>query len=111
MNDWFHELPVLWMALLVFGITYLLALGIHAAQREIISALEAALDARVLARATGTDSADGDGDGDGENLDLHSALRQGIRYDLQQRLRRGKEKSSRKNPNAGAFLCVRIGDG
>ena len=30
MNDWFHELPVLWMALLVFGITYLLALGIHA---------------------------------------------------------------------------------
>ena len=46
MNDWFHELPVLWMALLVFGITYLLALGIHAAQREIISALESALDAR-----------------------------------------------------------------
>src|SRR5215469_3832354 len=30
MNDWFHEMPVLWMALLVFGITYLLALGIHA---------------------------------------------------------------------------------
>ena len=30
MDDWFHELPVLWMALLVFGITYLLALGIHA---------------------------------------------------------------------------------
>jgi hypothetical protein len=30
MNDWFHELPVLWMALLVFGITYLLSLGIHA---------------------------------------------------------------------------------
>ena len=30
MSDWFHELPVLWMALLVFGITYLLALGIHA---------------------------------------------------------------------------------
>ena len=30
MNDWFHELPVPWMALLVFGITYLLALGIHA---------------------------------------------------------------------------------
>ena len=30
MNDWFHELPVLWMALLVFGITYLLAVGIHA---------------------------------------------------------------------------------
>jgi hypothetical protein len=29
MNDWFHELPVPWMALLVFGITYLLALGIH----------------------------------------------------------------------------------
>jgi hypothetical protein len=30
MNDWFHELPVPWMALLVFGITYLLALGIRA---------------------------------------------------------------------------------
>src|SRR5215467_15492973 len=30
MNDWFHELPLFWMALLVFGITYLLALGIHA---------------------------------------------------------------------------------
>jgi len=29
MNDWFHELPVPWMALLVFGITYMLALGIH----------------------------------------------------------------------------------
>jgi hypothetical protein len=29
MNDWFHELRVLWMALLVFGFTYLLALGIH----------------------------------------------------------------------------------
>ena len=30
MNDWFHELPVPWMAMLVFSITYLLALGIHA---------------------------------------------------------------------------------
>ena len=30
MNDWFHELPVLWMALLVFGITFLLSLGFHA---------------------------------------------------------------------------------
>jgi hypothetical protein len=29
MNDWFHGLPVPWMGLLVFGITYLLAFGIH----------------------------------------------------------------------------------
>jgi len=29
MSDWFHELPVLWMALLIFGFTYLLALAIH----------------------------------------------------------------------------------
>ena len=25
MNDWLHNLPVAWMALLVFGVTYLLA--------------------------------------------------------------------------------------
>ena len=30
MSDWFHELPVPWMALLVFGFTYLLALAIQA---------------------------------------------------------------------------------
>jgi len=30
MDDWFHELPVAWMALFVFGLTYLLALVIHA---------------------------------------------------------------------------------
>jgi Protein of unknown function (DUF4239) len=30
MSDWFHELPVPWMALLVFGFTYMLALAIHA---------------------------------------------------------------------------------
>ena len=30
MSNWFHELPVSWMALLVFGFTYLLALAIHA---------------------------------------------------------------------------------
>src|SRR4051795_3993729 len=30
MSDWFHELPVPWMALLVFGFTYLLGLVIHA---------------------------------------------------------------------------------
>src|SRR6202043_1024965 len=30
MSDWFHELPVPWMALLFFGFTYLLALAIHA---------------------------------------------------------------------------------
>src|SRR6516165_11722586 len=30
MDDWFHELPVASMALLVFGLTYLLALAIHA---------------------------------------------------------------------------------
>ena len=30
MSDWFHELPVHWMALLVFGFTFMLALVIHA---------------------------------------------------------------------------------
>jgi len=30
MNNWIHELLVPWMALLVFGFTYLLALAIHA---------------------------------------------------------------------------------
>jgi Protein of unknown function (DUF4239) len=30
MSDWFHELPVPWMALLVFGFTYVLALAIDA---------------------------------------------------------------------------------
>ena len=30
MSDWFHELPVPWMALLVFGFTYALALALHA---------------------------------------------------------------------------------
>src|SRR3954464_9180302 len=30
MSDWFHELPVSWMALLVFGVTCLLALAIQA---------------------------------------------------------------------------------
>src|SRR3954470_8027308 len=30
MSDWFHELPVPWMALLVFGFTYLLALAMQA---------------------------------------------------------------------------------
>lgn len=30
MSDWFHELPVPWMALVIFGFTYLLALALHA---------------------------------------------------------------------------------
>jgi hypothetical protein len=30
MNDWLHNLPVVWMALLVFGITYLVAAAIYA---------------------------------------------------------------------------------
>lgn len=30
MSDWFHELPISWMALLVFGFTYVLTLAIHA---------------------------------------------------------------------------------
>ncbi len=30
MSDWFHDLPVPWMALLIFGFTYLLAMAIHA---------------------------------------------------------------------------------
>ena len=30
MSDWLHGLPVLWMALLVFGLTYLVTVGIYA---------------------------------------------------------------------------------
>src|SRR2546428_4117003 len=30
MSDWLHSLPVLWMAVLVFGFTYLITAGIHA---------------------------------------------------------------------------------
>ena len=33
MNDWLHNLPVAWMALLVFGVTYLLALDWWPASR------------------------------------------------------------------------------
>jgi hypothetical protein len=28
MSDWFHDLPLVWMAVLVFGITYLIAAAI-----------------------------------------------------------------------------------
>ena len=31
MSDWLHDLPVLWMALIVFGLTYLVTAGIYAA--------------------------------------------------------------------------------
>src|SRR5262245_30241201 len=31
MSDWLHGLPVLWMAILVFGLTYLVTVGIYAA--------------------------------------------------------------------------------
>src|SRR5262249_47145554 len=30
MSDWLHSLPVVWMALLVFGVTYLIAAAIYA---------------------------------------------------------------------------------
>jgi hypothetical protein len=30
MNDWLHNLPVVWMALVVFGFTYLVAAAIYA---------------------------------------------------------------------------------
>ena len=30
MSDWLHSLPVLWMAILVFGLTYLITAGIYA---------------------------------------------------------------------------------
>jgi hypothetical protein len=30
MSDWLHNLPVVWMALVVFGVTYLVAAAIHA---------------------------------------------------------------------------------
>ena len=29
MSDWLHDLPIVWMALVVFGFTYLLAAGIY----------------------------------------------------------------------------------
>ena len=29
MSDWLHNLPIYWMALVVFGFTYLLAAGIY----------------------------------------------------------------------------------
>ena len=29
MSDWFHDLPLVWMAVVVFGFTYLLAGAIH----------------------------------------------------------------------------------
>src|SRR5216684_7176408 len=30
MSDWLHNLPVIWMAVVVFGVTYLVAAAIHA---------------------------------------------------------------------------------
>ena len=30
MSDWLHNLPIVWMALIVFGFTYLVAAGISA---------------------------------------------------------------------------------
>ena len=30
MSDWFHDLPVPWMALLIFGFTYLIAAMVYA---------------------------------------------------------------------------------
>ena len=30
MNDWLHNLPILWMTLLVFGFTYLVTTAIYA---------------------------------------------------------------------------------
>ena len=30
MSDWLHNLPVLWTALVVFGVTYLIAASIYA---------------------------------------------------------------------------------
>ena len=29
MSDWLHSIPVLWMAILVFGLTYLITAGIY----------------------------------------------------------------------------------
>jgi hypothetical protein len=29
-SDWLHDLPVAWMALLIFGLTYLTAAGVYA---------------------------------------------------------------------------------
>ena len=30
MNDWLHDLPVIWMAFTVFGFTYLVAAAVYA---------------------------------------------------------------------------------
>lgn len=30
MNDWLHNLPVVWMALIIFGFTYLVAVALYA---------------------------------------------------------------------------------
>src|SRR5262249_35405911 len=44
MSDWFHNLPVLWMAVIVFGLTYLLAGLIHV----VVQALAAGERARAF---------------------------------------------------------------
>jgi hypothetical protein len=45
MSDWLHDLPVLWMALMVFGATYLTAGLIHAALNLVIFGLYLAFTA------------------------------------------------------------------
>jgi hypothetical protein len=43
MSDWFHDLAVPWMALLIFGVTYLIAAAVYA----VVSVLAVAERARV----------------------------------------------------------------
>src|SRR5215467_14555628 len=44
MSDWLHNLPILWMTLVVFGFSYLLAAGIYA----LVSALAKGEQARTF---------------------------------------------------------------
>jgi hypothetical protein len=44
MSDWLHDLPVPWMALLIFGMTYLIAAGVYA----LVSALSVGERARAF---------------------------------------------------------------
>ena len=48
MSDWLHDLPVIWMALVVFAATYLTAGLIHAAVNLVIFGLYLAFTAALV---------------------------------------------------------------
>jgi len=35
MSDWLHNLPIFWMAVVIFGVTYLVAVAIYAVVRVV----------------------------------------------------------------------------